>query len=124
MAVFPPTFYKHISIWLAIWLFQSKNDVMFFRNLSNCNPCTCFIMNLELKELIFQASHKSSFSFSGTALEYLISVQHKNLRFIWLAKKDNLMLNNQNQNLRLIKYQFECSTYQWNDSACSGKYGY
>ena len=69
-------YFLQVSIWLAIWLFQSKNDVMFFRNLSNCNPCTCFIMNLELKELIFQASHKSSFSFSGSALEYVINVQH------------------------------------------------
>ena len=30
-----------------------------------------------------------------TTLEYLITVHNGKLDFIWLAKKDNLMLNNQ-----------------------------
>ena len=44
-------------------------------------------MNLELKELIFQASHKSSFSFSGTALEYVINVQHAKTLFKMACKE-------------------------------------
>ena len=34
---------------------------------------------------------------------------NEKLRFIWLAKKDNLKLFN-------FQYQFECSTCEWNDS--------
>ena len=52
---------------------------------------------------------------------YLITVQHLSnvhnvkLNFIWLAKKDNLMLLNW-WTMVNDQYQFECSTCEWNDS--------
>ena len=42
------------------------------------------------------------------SLQYLLKIHIGKLTFIWLSKKDNLMLLNWNQ--------FECSICEWNDS--------
>ena len=62
--------------------------------------------------------HKKSIGFTSfqSLLQFFLTstLYNGKLLFIWLTKKDNLMLLTNSRHL--VKYQFECSKCKWNNS--------